>query len=294
MAVFLTGDTHGELDIAKVEEFAQVAAEAGLTRDDYLIVLGDFGLVWRDPPSEREAARLDWLEEQPWTTLFVDGNHENFDLLDALPVGARYRGRVQDVRPHVTRLMRGETYQIGGHSFFVCGGAHSIDKQWRTPHVSWWPQEVPDDAERARISEAAAQAGRVDYVLTHCPPTGQYERYRSRLAGFWGPDDEYTAWLEEHVEGVVSYKRWFFGHLHMDLPLDEPHACLYNQVFDLDDTGLTLYSSSMGGCPEGGAHQWEQRYVPPPAGERHGSKAWYECSCCGRRIPLWGEGADGA
>ena len=286
MAVFLTGDIHGEMDIGKVEAFAQVAQ--GLTRSDYLIILGDFGLVWADPPSAKELARLDWFERQPWTTLFVDGNHENFDMLEALPVVERYGGRVQDVRPHVTRLMRGETYQIGGHSFFVCGGAHSIDKEWRVPQVSWWPQEVPSADERKRIAEAATQVGKVEYVLTHCPPTGQYERYRARYAGFWGPDDEYTAWLEEHVEGAFAYKRWFFGHLHMDLPLDEPYTCLYNQVFDLDGTGLTFYGTDMGTCPDGQPHVWEQRYCPPPAGEKHGSRAWYACTRCGKTIPLWG------
>lgn len=234
MAVFLTGDTHGELDMGKVDQFA-VGEGASLTRDDYLIILGDFGLLWSDPPSENEAARLDWLEQCPWTTLVVDGNHENFDLLDALPEETWAGGRIQRIRPHVLHLMRGETYRFGGHSFFVVGGAHSIDKQWRTPHRSWWPQEVPDDDERRYIAARAAEVGEVDYVLSHCPPTGQYQRYRARYAGFWGPSDEYTDWLEEHVEGVFAYKRWYFGHLHMDLPDDKPHTVLYNQVVPLDD-----------------------------------------------------------
>ena len=236
MAVFLTGDTHGDRDIGKVEAFAQVAGQ--LTRDDALIVLGDFGLVWSDPPSQRERARLDWLEAQPWTTCFVDGNHENFDLLDSLPVTSRYGGKVHEVRPHVIHLMRGETYQIGSHRFFVVGGAHSIDAAWRVPHRSWWEQEVPAEQERARIADAARQVGEVDYVLTHCPPTGCYERYRARFSGFWGPSDEYTDWLQEHVEGVVRYRRWFYGHLHMDLPFDEPHTVLFNEIVDLDATGL--------------------------------------------------------
>lgn len=240
VAVFITGDTHGEMDIAKVDDFAHMAQ--GLSRDDYLIILGDFGFVWADPPSPKEKRRLDWFEAQPWTTLFVDGNHENFDLLDAMDVHEWHGGHVHAVRPHVLHLMRGETFQIGDHSFFVVGGAHSIDAQWRKPHVSWWEQEVPSEGERARIADAAAQVGEVDYVLTHCPPTGCYERYRKRFAGFWGPDDEYTAWLEEHVEGVVSYKRWFYGHLHFDLPYDEPHTLLFNEIFDLDETGVMSYA----------------------------------------------------
>ena len=236
MAVFLTGDTHGEIDGAKLDSFAAVGAN--LDRDDVLIILGDFGLVWSNPPSPSEVARLDWLERQSWTTCFIDGNHENFDLLDAMPVAERFGGPVHVVRPHVLHLLRGHTYQIGGHSFFVVGGAHSIDAQWRTPHRSWWPQEVPDEAARERIAAAARSLGSVDYVLTHCPPTGCYEWYRSRWAGFWGPSDEYTDWLEEHVEGAFAYKRWFYGHLHMDLPEDERHTVLFNEIFDLDGTGL--------------------------------------------------------
>ncbi len=236
MAVFLTGDTHGEIDMGKVDAFAKAAQ--GLTRDDALIILGDFGLVWSDPPSEKERHRLDWLESQPFTTYFVDGNHENFDLLECLPRTTRAGGPVHEVRPHVVHLMRGHTYGIGGHSFFVVGGAHSIDAQWRTPHRSWWPQEVPDDEERLRIAAAAQAVGEVDYVLTHCPPTGCYEWYRSRYQGFWGPSDEYTDWLEEHIEGAFRYRRWFYGHLHMDLPYDEGHTVLFNEVFDLDCTGL--------------------------------------------------------
>ena len=284
MAVFLTGDTHGSTDFAKIRVFDAVASV--LSRDDCLIILGDFGLVWSDPASNEERELLDWLEERPWTTLFLDGNHENFDMLDALPIEELYGGRVQRVREHVIRLMRGERYEIDEHSFFVCGGGHSVDKDWRTPHRSWWPQEVPDAAERERIAAAAASCGEVDYVLTHCPPTGQYERYRARYPRFWGPHDEYTDWLEEHIEGVVAYKRWFFGHLHMDLPLDEPHTCLYNEVFDLDGTGLTKFGIDMGRCPNGIPHVFEQRYELPDPGEKHGH-AWYECTGCGERIPLW-------
>ena len=284
MAVFLTGDTHGELDIAKVERFAQNSE--GLTRDDALIILGDFGLVWVDPPTQKETDRLDWLESQPWTTFVVDGNHENFDMLERLPVVPGYGGMVQEIRPHVIHLMRGETYVIGGHSFFVVGGAHSIDAQLRVPHRSWWSQEVPNEQERERIAAAAQSIDEVDYVLSHCPPTGCYQWYRLRFPKFWGPSDEYTDWLEEHVEGQFAYKRWFYGHLHMDLPLDEPHTVLYNEVFDLDGTERTVYGTNMGICPQADRHEWVQCYEPPEKGEKH-SHAWYQCVHCGRTIELW-------
>lgn len=283
MAVFLTGDTHGEADIGKVVRFAEAARD--LTRDDALIILGDFGLVWSDPASESECSRLDWLEAQPFTTYFVDGNHENFDLLEAMPVAERNGGRVHEVRPHVIHLMRGETYLIGGHTFFVAGGGHSIDRLWRTPHRSWWEQEVPSQAERYHIAAAAKQLESVDYVLTHCPPTGCYEWYRARFPKFWGPTGEYTDWLEEHVEGAFAYKQWFYGHLHMDLPLDGRHVVLFNEVYDLDGTGRTTYGSNMGPCAEGATHAWELQ-LTQKEGEEH-SHAHYRCAHCGKTIEVW-------
>ena len=232
MAVYLTGDIHGGMDMGGIPAFAE-GEGAGLTRDDFLIILGDFGLVWREPPSDCEVELLAWFEAQPWTTLFIDGNHENFDLLEALPVERWHGGRVHSVRPHVIHLMRGETFEICGSTFFCVGGAHSIDEKWRTPHVTWWEQEAPGEEERAYIDEAAEAVVAVDYVLTHCPPTGQYDRYRARWSGFWGPSDEWTDWLEEHVEGAFSYKRWYYGHLHFDSDVDDPHIAVFDEIVKL-------------------------------------------------------------
>lgn len=81
MAVFITGDLHGDFSRFKKEIFYE---QAGLTKDDYMICLGDFGGVWDGCPNERHW--LDWLEGRPFTTLFVSGNHENFDMLAQLPV----------------------------------------------------------------------------------------------------------------------------------------------------------------------------------------------------------------
>ena len=54
-----------------------------MTKNDYVIIAGDFG-IWNDTKQERY--NLDWLEDKPFTTLFVDGNHSNFDRLYAMPV----------------------------------------------------------------------------------------------------------------------------------------------------------------------------------------------------------------
>ena len=68
MAVFITGDIHGNNSINKLS--SKHFDSTGLTRDDYVIILGDFGLVWSDPMSTDEAY---WLDEPCWTIVDFQG-----------------------------------------------------------------------------------------------------------------------------------------------------------------------------------------------------------------------------
>jgi hypothetical protein len=55
-----------------------------MTKADYVIICGDFDGVWaKDEESKEEKYNLDWLNNKPFTTLFVDGNHENIDWLNS-------------------------------------------------------------------------------------------------------------------------------------------------------------------------------------------------------------------
>lgn len=85
-SIFITGDTHMDHDIAKLKRFAQEGGK-DLTKNDYVIICGDFGLLWnfRETgeymPSNfadahwtrRERELYDFYDRLPWTTLFVDG-----------------------------------------------------------------------------------------------------------------------------------------------------------------------------------------------------------------------------
>ena len=119
MAIFITGDTHGDFTRFKKEVFYE---QAELTKEDCIIITGDFGGVWDSSANERYW--LDWLEQKPFTTLFVSGNHENFDLLAEYPVEDWCGGTVQRIRPSVIHLMRGQVYSIQGKKFFKIGRAH--------------------------------------------------------------------------------------------------------------------------------------------------------------------------
>ena len=122
VSVYISGDTHGDFNRFTTRNFPQLK---GMNQDDYIIITGDLGGVWAGEQADRH--RLDWLKDKPFTTLFVDGNHENFDLLNAYPEQQWHGGRVHAVRPHVLHLMRGQIFEIGGLTWFTMGGAASHD-----------------------------------------------------------------------------------------------------------------------------------------------------------------------
>ena len=127
--LYITGDTHGDIDIHKLTA-SQWPEGCKLTKDDVLIIAGDFGLVFYPYKDDTEEYWLDWLDACPWTTLFIDGNHENFDrLYSEYPCEERYGGPVGIIRPSVLHLrQRGHVYAIAGKRFWCFGGATSIDK----------------------------------------------------------------------------------------------------------------------------------------------------------------------
>ena len=122
MAIFITGDTHGDFSRLLPAAFHE---QRDLTKEDYLIICGDFGGVWDGGDAEQQW--LDWLETRSFTTLFVSGNHENYDLLRNYPISQWHGGLVQAIRPSVLHLMRGQLYNICGKRIFTMGGASSHD-----------------------------------------------------------------------------------------------------------------------------------------------------------------------
>ena len=60
MKVFVTGDIHGAKDIHKLNSKNFIEASF-LTKDDFLIITGDFGLLWSNKPDREEIWWLNWL-----------------------------------------------------------------------------------------------------------------------------------------------------------------------------------------------------------------------------------------
>ena len=228
--IYLTGDTHGTIEIGKLSRANLAVEQVEPGEGDFVIILGDFGLVFApDGQSAEERWWLKWLDEKPWITLFVDGNHENFPRLNALPEEEWHGGRVHRVSEHVLHLMRGQVFEIEGRSFFTLGGAASHDRQFRKEGRSWWPEELPSEEELARADAALDGCGRrVDYVLTHCAPT----LVQGRINPTFLPD-RLTEYLQ-HVRDTTEFGRWYFGHYHVDREYDDGFCALYGSVVPLE------------------------------------------------------------
>jgi len=223
--IYLTGDIHGHHTINKLS-FGRWTEGKHLTKDDYLIILGDFGLLWKDEPDNNEKYWLNWLDERPWTTLVIDGNHENHDRLAALETVPMFNSNVGVISKSVFHLKRGEVYTINKKTFFTMGGAYSIDRDDRVLNVSWWEAEVPSIEERNYgLKQLEAVGWKVDYILGH---TTSVKAITRMLTPHWLLDDPTARYFDE-IESKVSFKRFYFGHWHKDYD-DITHRVVYHDV----------------------------------------------------------------
>lgn len=246
--IYITGDCHQDFERFNIDVFPE---QKEMTKDDCVIICGDFGGVWnRNEESSREAKLMDWLENRPFTTLFVDGNHENFDRLYAYPVEKWHGGKVHKIRPSVIHLMRGQVFEIDGKSIFAFGGASShdiaggilepddpdfkkkkkkLDQGWypyRVNHVSWWKQELPSEEEMQEgIENLAAHDNKVDFIVTHCCASST----QNLLGGGLYKADILTEYHEK-IRQNTSFKKWFFGHYHDNRNVNIEEILIYEQM----------------------------------------------------------------
>ena len=245
--VFATGDCHGNFQRFGMRHWP---GQKTMDRSDYIIICGDFGF-WSDTPEDEYW--LNWLEGKPFTTLWVDGNHENFTMLNELPVCEWHGGKVHFIHPHVIHLMRGQLYDIDGYTFFTMGGAQSHDiedgildpeapdfkkilqrlhsqgrRRFRVLGRSWWPEELPSDGEYLTALETLERAKwKADYVITHCAPTSI-----ARTMNRHYEPDALTDFLEL-VNKKLDFHYWLCGHYHDNRNLTEKHVLLWEQIVQI-------------------------------------------------------------
>lgn len=220
--IFITGDTHIPVDITKLGS-KNFPIQKELTKNDFVIICGDFGGVWNNDSEEMYWRK--WLESKNFTTLFVDGNHENHPLLNSFETVELFGGKAHKISDSVYHLMRGQVFNIDGKRFFTLGGAASHDRGFRVAGKSWWKEELPSPEELDEATRNLQNADfAVDFVITHCAPTS----VQLLLSSDYRPDS-LTDYFEE-IKAKLKFQKWFFGHYHVDKILSENFRAIYDDI----------------------------------------------------------------
>lgn len=234
--VYLTSDTHGAFDIHKINPREFIPGQT-MTEQDYLVICGDFGCVWDGGSSDR--FWMNWFESLPWTTVFIDGNHENFDVLNSFPVVDWKGGKAAQIRKNVFHLLRGEVYDFAGKNWLALGGGFSHDVEFRKQGVNWWNEEIFSKEEAEHTRKILDERNwKVDVVLSHEVPAAHSlsTKYPVSLDAYSDDRINQIDFLEE-IRQKLDYKVWFSGHYHLDCVeiLDSrPHINLFDTVEEVD------------------------------------------------------------
>ena len=222
--VYVTGDTHGDISFFKDPKLKK------LTDEDILIVCGDFGCLW--DRSDKEKKALQTLEKKKYTICFVDGAHENFDILNSYKDYRFKGGNAHKIAPNIFQLLRGEIYTFDKKTFFCMGGGESDDREMRTEGETWWKEEMPSAEELMNGARNLKDNDfKVDYVITHEAPAiaKDFIRLHKNQEMRLTPLNTYLQELMKSVE----YNHWFFGSLHMDLNISKKMTAVFNDIIKI-------------------------------------------------------------
>ena len=222
--VYVTGDTHGDIS------FFKSPALKKLTEDDYLIICGDFGFLWDGSDKEKKA--LETLKKKKYTICFVDGAHENYEMLSTYQPYRFKGGNANKIADNIFRLLRGEIFTFEEKTFFCMGGGESEDAHMRTEGRTWWKEEMPSTEELMNGARNLKEAGyKVDYVLTYEAPALAKDFIRLH-----SNQEMHITTLNTYLQELmrsVEYDHWYFGSLHMDLNISKKMTAVFNEVLPI-------------------------------------------------------------
>ena len=221
--IYVTGDIHGvasRFDDPRLKK---------LSHGDTLIICGDFGFLWNG--SKEEMNVLKKLSKKKYNICFVDGTHENFDMLSKIKITKWNGGKVHQIAANIFHLMRGQIYTIEGTKVFTMGGGESPDIDIRFEMGTWSDMEIPSRQELVEgVDNLQKYGGKVDLIITHEPPA----KIKDFLLLQTGTDASITAintYLED-VSRICEFKHWYFGSLHLDKFISNTHICVFNNIIN--------------------------------------------------------------
>lgn len=225
--IYFTGDTHGELSRFKTSSAKKIK------KGDTLIVCGDFGFVWNG--SKEEMSNLKWLSKRKYQILFVEGAHENFEMLEKYPKVDFCGGKARKISENIYQLVRGEIFEIEGKKIFAFGGGddEALDVMDFRECENF--VRLPDEHECEHAMENIKKNEcEVDFIVTYDASF--------KMRGFLEMEsncfNNLHAFLNE-VSVCCKFKKWFFGCFHLDRRIPPFYYEVYENIYD-SETGKEI------------------------------------------------------
>ena len=178
----------------------------GLRGIKSVMSMGDFG-IWHGAAGAEYLGKVSRALKNFDMKIYVTlGNHENYDLIDSLEKDEQ---GITWFRDNIAVLPRVYGFKHYGLNFLSLGGAPSIDFQYRTPGLDWWPQEMISDEDVERALETAKELGGVDVMMTHDAPDGGTRAVSGILSG--NPMGWSRSALEYASEGRMQMNKAVYG-----------------------------------------------------------------------------------
>ena len=255
---FVIGDLHGnycgESNYLSKSHFPE---QNELTKEDVLIQLGDFGYVWFYPKYiegyKKDLHGLRELASKKFTTFVVLGNHENYDLIEELPIIEKWNGKVRELittKGSIYFAIRGEIYIINGQKIFTYGGATSnttnrfsreqyesgklvrkkkyrygelkrvVSEKVKLKEINIWEQENGSiEEQNYALDNLSKHNYKVDFILTHTIIPVIIKNLITEDEDNYEKFHCITSEFLEKISLLTDFQEWHFGHLHLNAEL---------------------------------------------------------------------------
>lgn len=218
--VYVTGDIHGDISDLDSRNISK------LKKGDFLIITGDFGFIWDN--SKVELKNLKKLSKKKFTILFVEGVHENFELLEKYEECEIFSAKAKKIADNIYCLNRGDIYIIEGKSYFCLGGGDVDDIfENQDPDILNHKSMPTDDQLKYAVDNLQNNGKKVDYIITHEAPASV-----KRLIKRDSTINDLNIFFDTILHNV-RYKKWFFGSLHTDRELSIKMTCVWQEVIKI-------------------------------------------------------------
>lgn len=203
----VAGDWHGNTGWAlkTIKRFH----DNGVT---HVVQLGDFG-IWsgNDAAVFIRKVQRD-LSKFGMTLYVVPGNHEDYVRIEKCPVNPDTG--LQHYTDNIVLMPRGFRLKSHGREILFLGGANSIDREWRTPFISWW------DGEQITLGDVyrSVEGGKADIMFCHDAPSGFTIPHETPNSAWTGYGLNYARESQEilrQVVDVVQPSLLMHGHHHV-------------------------------------------------------------------------------